>query len=478
MYDYLEFASSVQPTVQRVDGTPTLERHELGNNLVENEYFYNQNNTDGGIYSGEGRNTGWKFLSPVFISNVDYKQGFNFQYFLPNPPYSNTTSLVDTPADWDDIPLKLKRGLKMFGLGNVFGLVLNQNSGRSFSEVPIVGMTNKTIDSNTAWRDADTWAKYDCCQDITTTADSVTFGAWVRCDPNDALRALNMGGLYLYQDTESNPTGQRTVFVNSMVVKRAANTPNLKTGGSSSFPITSPYSQGHYNWSGLRDNTTDIGTIANNLKYRWNDYLTVEGIDYYEAEDMATWTRIEKTVSLQGASGSLRRIGLAMFFAENMSYLNNDGELTGSIDFYSPYVIPNTVETETALSLTYSTSGLGGVPADFSGLPQGIGDTGYTNTTEKIEFYVTIDSGKEIVRTFATGVGKIAPKDVLLGTRIAPLGGRYELSDGTTVKFEPPQPSGLGWDGQLGGPGTFAVDLYVAKGTTGTLNLNFQTAAE
>lgn len=477
MSEYLEFASPVQPTVQRVDGIPTLERHELGNNLVENEYFNVNNDTDGGIYSNEGRNTQWKMLSPVFISAVDYKQGFNFQYLLPNPPYNNTTSLVDTPADWSQIPYKLKRGVKMFGLGNDFGLTLNQNSDRSFSEVPIVGMTNKTIDSSTAWRDADTWAKYDMCQDITTTADSVTFGAWVRCDPNDALRALNMGGLYLYQDTQSNPTGQRTVFVNSMVVKRAANTPNLKTGGSTSFPVTSPHSQGHYNWSGLRDNTAAIGTIANELKYRWNDNLTVEGIDYYDAEDMATWTRIEKTVSLQGASGSLRRVGLAMFFAENMSYLNNDGELTGSIDFYSPYVIPNTAETETNFNITYSSSGLGGVTLDTSSYPATIGDTGYTNTTEKIDFLITIENGKEIKKTTVTGVGKIAPKELMLGTNIARLGGRHEQSDGTTVVFEPPQPSGLGWDGQLGS-GTFSADLFVAKGTTGTLHLNFETQAE
>jgi hypothetical protein len=77
MSEYLEFTSPVQPTVQRVDGIPTLERHEQGLNLCTNSDFTSNNDTDGAIYSGEVRNTEWKMYSPVFISTVDYKQDTN-----------------------------------------------------------------------------------------------------------------------------------------------------------------------------------------------------------------------------------------------------------------------------------------------------------------------------------------------------------------------------------------------------------------
>ena len=48
MQEYLEFASPVQPTVQRVDGIPTLERHDVDGNLCTNSNFKdNSNNTEG-----------------------------------------------------------------------------------------------------------------------------------------------------------------------------------------------------------------------------------------------------------------------------------------------------------------------------------------------------------------------------------------------------------------------------------------------
>ena len=196
-----------------------------------------------------------------------------------------------------------------------------------------MGLTNDsiTVGTGTPWRSTHTWTRYDRQQSVTTTSDTVRFGAWVRCDPNDLFRELNMGGLYLWQDTAAQaPTD---VTVNAIVVKRASHTPSLKTGTVSTLAPN----QGHFNWSGLSD-LAPSGTASVFDKYRWNDTLNVQGIDYYDAEDTAVWTRLEKTVTLQG-SGS-RSIGLAMFFAENCSYLDGGGELTGSIDFYNPYIIP------------------------------------------------------------------------------------------------------------------------------------------
>lgn len=339
MQEYLEVASPVQPVVQRLDGIPLLENYQMSGNLCTNSTLRqpfdsgSNNNTDGGIYNGIDRGSYWQFYSPVFISDVDYKLGHNFQYILSYPPYLNTTSLVDNPSQASSVSPFLDRGVRMFGLGDDFGLAINQDADRTyvepFRETPITGLTNDstTISSSTPWRDAGTWTRYDRSQMVTTTANTVKFGAYVRCDPNDALRALNMGGLYLWQDASPSSTGARTIYVNAMVAKRAAHTPSLRSG---SFAP----GVGHYHWSGLNGNDP---SQTQNI-YRWNDHLTVEGIDYYDAEDLGNWTRIEKTVTLQG-SGT-RTLGIAMFFAENMSYLNDSGELTGSIDFFNPYVIP------------------------------------------------------------------------------------------------------------------------------------------
>ena len=476
MSEYLEFTSPVQPTVQRVDGVPTLERHEQGLNLCINSDFTSNNDTDGAIYSGEVRNTEWKMYSPVFVSAVDYKQGFNFQYILPYQPYENTTSLVETPADWQQIPLSQHRGVRMFGLGDDFGLAINQDSDRTFAETPIVGLhkATTTISSSTPWRDPSTWVKYDRYQTIRTTADTITFVAWVKCDPNDALRELNMGGLYLWQDTSSSSSGPRTIKVDAMVIKRAANTPNLHTG-------TLSTGQGHYHFGGMNHlEGEDTWSRSNENKYRWNDYLTVNGIDYYDSEDLATWTRIEKTVTLPGASGSLRRLGFAMFFAENCSYLTNDGTLTGSVDFYYPYVLPVSAETETSVST--ATGGIGGAGgASITHNPS----QPFTNPLAgnrnliPVTFYINLDPGKILNYMNVTGLGREGPVNLLASVNYNNLNGRKEISS-TTVQFqgfEGSAPFDPRLKGGASGSSTTCT-LYVARGATGTATISLNTIDE
>lgn len=477
MQEYLEFASSVQPTVQRVDGIPTLERHERKINLCSNSEFQNFNDTDGSIYSGEVRNTRWKMYSPLFTSPVDYRQAFNFQYRLPYPPYQNTTSLVDSPANWIQIPPRIHKAVKMFGVGNDFGLELNQNADRTFAEPPIVGLKNKTVDDTTAWGDTGTWTRYDRYQTIRTTADTITFGAWVRCDPNDALRQLNMGGLYLWQDVSGSLTGPRTVKVNAMVVKRASNTPNLDTGQLAT-------GQGHYHFSGMNHLEGEKSWEYTGYdKYRWNDYLTVEGIDYYDAEDLGSWTRIEKTVTLQGASGSMKRVGLAMFFAENCSYLNGDGTLTGSVDFYYPYVTPVSAETATSVSTATGTiSGAGGASVThYPTLP--ITDTSasiYNRNSIAVPFYINLDAGKIVEYIDITGIGNIGPQNFYAGVNYNNLNGRTEMSF-DQVRFKITEYSATSYDARLKGGAngaTHSATLYVPRGTTGTATINIRTIDE
>lgn len=458
MQEYLEFASPVQPTVQRVDGIPTLERHELGANLCTNANFKdNNNNTEGGLYSGQDYGTGWKFYSPLFITTADYKQAFGFTYHLPYPPYLNTTSLVPSPADFADIP-EIPRSYKMYGQGTDFSLALNQDSDRTYEEPPIVGLTNDstTITGSTAWRDPGTWTRYERQQSVATTADVVKFGAWVKCDPNDLFRQLNMGGLYLWQNTSTSSTpGGGTpsnVYVNAMVVKRASHTPNLKTGTVS----TQAPNQGHYNWGGLSHLDSNITNVS--FRYRWNDVLNVQGIDYYDAEDAAVWTRIEKTVTLQGTG--MKQIGLATFFAENCSYLDGGSELSGSIEFYNPYIIPVSGVDATSYSLSsIDITGDGGITVNSPSVPT-------TVTTEEITINVTVNSGRELDYVEVEGVQPYVVLSVTgAGTTWTRNNTYSQLRSTFSADSRP-------------GPGTYDITLKVVKGTTGTINIGIEGAED
>ena len=445
MHNYVEFASPVQPTVQRVDGIPTLERHDVNGNLCTNSNFKdNNNNTEGALYSGDDYDTDWKFYSPVFISTADYKQAFGFTYHLPYPPYLNTTSLVPTPADFADIP-NIPRSYKMYGQGTDFSLAINQDSDRTYEETPIVGLTNSstTITGSTAWRDAGTWTRYERQQSITTSSNVVTFGAWVKCNPNDLFRQLNMGGLYLWQDVNATPP--TNVYVNAIVVKRASHTPDLATG-------TLPVGQNHYNWSGLNHSAPSI----DGNKYRWNDSINVESIDYYDAEDTAVWTRVEKTVTLQG-SGS-RQVGLATFFAENCSYLDGGSELSGSIEFYNPFVVEGRLTPlETSYTISnFTITGDGGVTVNSPSTPA-------TVTTEEVTFNVSVTSGsREIDYIEVEGLGTDAP---LTMTGAGTTWTRSTAgSDVIFTAVSRPQ------------QGTYDIVLTVAEGTTGTAVIKIEGA--
>jgi hypothetical protein len=458
MQEYLEFASPVQPTVQRVDGIPTLERHDVDGNLCTNSNFKdNDNNTEGGLFSGQDYGTQWKFYSPLFISTHDHKQAFGFTYHLPYPPYLNTTSLVASPADYADIP-EIPRSYKMYGQGTDFSLGLNQDPDRTYNEPPIVGLTNNStnVTSNTTWRDAGTWTKYDRQQSVATTADVVKFGAWVKCNPNDLFRQLNMGGLYLWQNTStaSTPGGgtPSIVYVNAMVVKRASHTPNLKTGTVSTLAPN----QGHYNWGGLSH--LDPTITSTTTKYRWNDTLTVQGIDYYDAEDTPVWTRIEKTVTLQGTG--MKQIGLATFFAENCSYLDGGGELSGSIEFYNPYVIPVSGVDATSYSLnSIDITGDGGITVNSPSTPT-------TVTTEEITINVTINSGRVLDYVEVEGVQPYAVLSVTGGGTTWTRQNNYTYSQSTfsaDTRF---------------GAGTYDITLTVVKGLSGTVNIDIEGAED
>lgn len=444
MQEYLEFASPVQPTVQRVDGIPTLERHDVNGNLCTNSNFKdNNNNTEGSLYSGDDYDTDWKFYSPVFISTTDYKQAFGFTYHLPYPPYLNTTSLVPTPADFADIP-NIPRAYKMYGQGTDFSLAFNQDSDRTYPEPPIVGLTNSstTISGSTSWRDAGTWTRYERQQSVTTSSNVVTFGAWVKCNPDDLFRQLNMGGLYLWQDVNANPP--TNVYVNAIVVKRASHTPNLRTG-------TLPTGQHHYNWSGL-NHSAPLAAI----KYRWNDTTNVQSIDYYDAEDTAVWTRIEKTVTLQG-SGS-RQVGLATFFAENCSYLDGGSELSGSIEFYNPFIVEGRLTPFASYTISnFTITGDGGVTVNSPSTPA-------TVTTEEVTFNVTVNSGREIDDIEVEGLGTDAPLTMTgAGTTWT------RSTSGSTVVFTA---------ASRPGQGTYDIVLTVAEGTTGTAVIKIEGAED
>ena len=371
MYDYLEFASSVQPAVQRVDSKPTLSslaRFKAEHGMVglqeistRNSAFRNfSHDTDGALYSGDERGSQWKFFSTIFTSLSDYKQGFNHAYLLDYPPYSPTTSLIANPANWSTIPNDIPRATRMFGQGTDRSFAINQMPSRGFGGGNYLGtgygdsgaMTNLTDSNHTCTPEmphtatpTKRWHLYQRQQTVKLKTSSFDWGVWIRQPKDDPFRTLNMAGAYVFRGVNPGSVGagslQEANDVYAVVCKAANHNPSLHTGlvPDSSDPNV-VINQGWFNWSGLHHNGNKSG-----YKYRYNDYCNVRSLEFIDAEDCHTWTHIGGTVDIVNfnpngvGAGYYENVTLSMFFAENHSNLDGASVNTGSIEFMNPYII-------------------------------------------------------------------------------------------------------------------------------------------
>ncbi len=284
----------------------------------------------------------WGFCSPLATNTVNFQSYFGYGWLSNYRPYDDTAKFGGTenpeenPYQLININYSGGRVFKMYGVGASLN-AFNRNPDRIEGTYPAITSftsSTKTVDGTTSWGDSDCWAKYELMQQIQLPANATgyTFGAFVRCPPNDKLRDLNFGGIYVNHDHSA--VSQSDSKINCIAIKRASHNLSLRTGAI-------PTSQTPFNWSGLRpliQQNNNTYAIMPNLVGQ--SAVNVEGITYKDAEDYSDFKLVTATGSV---SSSYNAISLGLFFAENHSYLPetppDPNPPTGSIEFYNPFII-------------------------------------------------------------------------------------------------------------------------------------------
>jgi hypothetical protein len=324
----------------------------IGTNALTNPLFdADVNYPIGGQFNGTTSQTagrsylpsgGWGFCSPLATNTVNYSSLFGYAWNTNYRPFddsarfggeenseSNATHLIN-------INYAGGRTLKMYGVGDSLDhfnrLPYRVDSG--YPAITSFTSSTKTVDFTTTWGDPDCWAKYDWFQQVQLPANATgyTFGAFVRCPTNDKLRDLNFGGIYVNHD--HSPVSQSDANINCIAIKRASHNLSLRTGAI-------PTSQTPFNWSGLRPAINDALKIYG-IMYNpvGGSAVNVNGITYKDAEDYSDFKLVTASGNITDSNNA---IGLGLFFAENHSYLPvtppDPNPLTGSIEFYNPFII-------------------------------------------------------------------------------------------------------------------------------------------
>tara|TARA_E500000305_G_C3996117_1_gene224630 strand:- start:239 stop:1312 length:1074 start_codon:yes stop_codon:yes gene_type:complete len=335
----------VESPVKEVDGLSRLHA-AVDTNAVTNPLFdADVNYPIGHQWNGTtGESNGllpagkWGFCSPLTTNTITYQSFFGYGWLSNYRPYIDSAKFSGEEIGGYQIANIKYSGGRVFKMYGVGASLIDRNRNPDRTEATYPGITsftssNKTVNETTTWGDSDCWAKYELMQQVQlpSNAASYTFGALVRCLPNDKLRDLNFGGIYVNHD--HSPVSQTDSHINCIAIKRASHNLSLRTG-------VIPTSQTPFNWSGLRpvvNPTTNIYEVMPNLPGA--SAVDVEGITYKDAEEFGDFKLVTATGSV---SSSYNAIGLGLFFAENHSYLHetppDPNPPSGSIQFYSPFI--------------------------------------------------------------------------------------------------------------------------------------------
>jgi hypothetical protein len=296
----------------------------------------------------------WAHYGQLYTSN------FNFQVLTSNNWLANFPAFKDLGSNLGD----QHKVLKLYGGGTNFPDNTGDKANTSNTRGTDGGGENiaLTAFSETApagtFPDSGSWTKQEWGQgiDIPDNATKVKFGAYIRVPSDDDFRANNCSGIYIHQ------TVSTTTHVNAVVVKRSADTISLVTGAQSSGVNSAQQ------WSGLSD--TLQGEIYPN---RDNVIADIGSITYVDSNDYKQFRKVEKEVTLE--TGTSRRLGYAMFFAENQDNLDEADPAipTGSTSFYSPFVqffdsSDNLIITKTQTKLILKHTGYGSARVTINGL--------------------------------------------------------------------------------------------------------------
>ena len=316
-----------------------------------------------------------------------YTSDFSFETLTSNNWLANFPAFKDLGSNLDDQP----KVLKLYGGGTNFpnntGDKANTSNTRGTDGTG--GNIALTAFSETApagaFPDSGSWTKQEWGQgvDIPDNATKARFGAYVRVPSDDEFRAKNCSGIYIHQTESNSIANSMDTYVNAVVVKRSADSMSLVTGRQTQGENSAQQ------WSGLTD--TISTSIYNN---RDNDVVDVQSITYVDSDDYRQFKKIEKEITLR--TGTSRRLGYAMFFAENQDNLDEADPAipTGSTSFYSPFIqffdsSGDLIATKTQTKLILKHTGFGSGRVLINGL------NFYYDGTDGMEFPLPIKTANE-----------------------------------------------------------------------------------
>ena len=335
-----------------------------------------------------------------------YTSDFNFQVLTSNNWLANFPAFKDLGSPLDD----QHKVLKLYGGGTNFPDNTGDKANTSNTRGTDGGGSNiaLTAFSETApagtFPDSGSWTKQEWGQgiDIPDSATKVKFGAYIRVPSDDDFRANNCSGIYIHQSVST------TTHINAIVVKRSADTISLVTGAQSTGVNSAQQ------WPGLGDTLS-----GSNYPNRDNTTTDIGSITYVNSDDYRQFKKVEKEITLE--TGTSRRLGYAMFFAENQDNLDESDPAipTGSTSFYSPFVqffdsSDNLIITKTQTKLVLKHTGYGSGRVTINGL------TFDYDGTDGIEFPAPIKTPNGFNATF-----RVIGTDAIFNGNPSITGGTY-----------------------------------------------------
>lgn len=276
---------------------------------TNNDYAATVETWNGSVILTNGFDNPYRFCSPIFTNIVNYKSLGPKYYLDPRRPYFDLGY---------NHPIQ-KRIVKMTSIGST--LIGFNSLNRTYPEIPVKSITNTPSGPTTSSTD---WAKYEIYQTVNIPGGSsnINFGCSVRVPKDDEFRSRNFGGIYLFSyDSFANK-----YYVNFVAIC-GSDVPSLLGGTSSYTNFQETTSNSLFMWGGC----TSDGLV------RWSSNLDLKKIEqsYLTTRNYDAWQLLNYTIPVPPSTTA---VSLAMYFAENHTYLNGDGVKGGSISFYNPYI--------------------------------------------------------------------------------------------------------------------------------------------
>ena len=288
------------------------------NVFFDSNYPFMGNCNDLGVCTILGNN--YTHNSPLF-----YEGGFNNYHTFANRTFHEINAPYDILPIGHPIQPRL---LKMFGAGSKFGRADN--------------LTNylKTITNTTSFSpsDAESWTKYGVEQvlSIPSWATKVVYGVKYLAKSDDLFRENNFAGLKLNFRTSYSDASDRN-YVNIHLIRRST--------ASAVDTLESLYGSNVYLFFDANSSSNAmcqwLGPQVSRVKIRKRSSTIIDS-------NTNQFIKIEDTIDIPTFSSSGGEpdfgnsrpefLSLEMFFAEWVSYLNDDLVSSGSIYFYEPFI--------------------------------------------------------------------------------------------------------------------------------------------